>query len=257
MAVDPTTPRTRRAFLAGGLVAAAASLGRAQPVSGHDADDVRLGGSNSAITVTTITNTVANGDALVADASGYGNGVAGSSPTGIGVYGNSPSGRGVQGDSGTIEGVYGFSHSGTGVYGFSQEGDGMQAVSATSGKSGLNAQQSDAGGWAVNGGNEGAETNGYMGGANGLLGQARGSTGSGVVGYAGSGSPPVGPAHAGVYGVSGSGRGGVFKGNLAQLKLLPSSHVTHPASGQRGDFFVDKSGRLWFCKGGTTWVKVA
>jgi hypothetical protein len=257
MAVDPTTPRTRRAILAGGLAAAAAaSLGRARPAAAGIVP-VQLGAPNSATTLTSITSTAANGDAFEGDASGYGNGVTGSSPFGIGVFGSSPSGRGVQGDSDAIEGVYGTSQSGTGVYGFSQEGDGMQAVGATSGKSGLLAQQSDAGGWAVNGANEEAETNGYLGGANGLLGQARGSTGSGVVGYAGSGSPPVGPAHVGVYGVSGSGRGGVFKGNLAQLKLLPSSHLTHPPSGQRGDLFVDKSGRLWFCKGGTTWVKLA
>ena len=161
MAVDPTTPRTRRAILAGGLVAAAAaSFSRAQPVTAHDADDVRLGGANSATSVTTITNTATNGDGFEGDASGYGNGVTGSSPLGVGVYGTSPSGRGVQGDSGTIEGVYGTSQSGIGVYGFSQEGDGMQAVSATSGKSGLLAQQSDAGGWAVNGANEEARPTG-------------------------------------------------------------------------------------------------
>ena len=61
----------------------------------------------------------------------------------------------------------------------------------------------------------------------------------------------------GVYGDSALGRGGHFRGKKAQVKLEPSAAATHPASGQRGDLFVDKSGRLWFCKGGTTWVKLA
>jgi hypothetical protein len=38
---------------------------------------------------------------------------------------------------------------------------------------------------------------------------------------------------------------------------VPSSRSTHPSSGALGDLFLDKSGRLWFCKGGTTWVKLA
>jgi hypothetical protein len=53
------------------------------------------------------------------------------------------------------------------------------------------------------------------------------------------------------------GRGGIFTGGKAQLKLHPSSASTHPTKGQRGDLFVDKSGRLWFCKGGTNWKQLA
>ena len=29
------------------------------------------------------------------------------------------------------------------------------------------------------------------------------------------------------------------------------------AHGVRGDLYVDKSGRLWFCKGGSTWKQLA
>ncbi len=72
---------------------------------------------------------------------------------------------------------------------------------------------------------------------------------SGLVGCSASGT--------GVSGDSTSGRGGIFLGKLAQLRLNPSGDTTHPASGKRGDFFVDKSGRLWFCKGGTTWKQLA
>jgi hypothetical protein len=62
---------------------------------------------------------------------------------------------------------------------------------------------------------------------------------------------------AGVQGVSTNGRGGVFKGGLAQLRLIPSPSATHPSSGLVGDLFLDKHKRLWFCKGGTTWTQIA
>jgi hypothetical protein len=64
-----------------------------------------------------------------------------------------------------------------------------------------------------------------------------------------------GPA---VRGSSATGRGAVFSSaSTAQLRLLPSASATHPLSGKRGDLFVDKSGRLWFCKGNTNWKQLA
>jgi hypothetical protein len=63
------------------------------------------------------------------------------------------------------------------------------------------------------------------------------------------------------FGVSGAapngGRGGQFSGAAASVRLMPSTGTTHPHSGKAGDLFVDASHRLWFCKGGTTWVKIA
>ncbi len=57
----------------------------------------------------------------------------------------------------------------------------------------------------------------------------------------------------GVRGDSVKGRGGVFTGAAAQVQLLPGTNSAHPKSGQQGDLYADKSGRLWFCKkGGTT-----
>jgi hypothetical protein len=56
------------------------------------------------------------------------------------------------------------------------------------------------------------------------------------------------------------GRGGVFKGLKAQIRLVASTATTKPATGTRGDLFVDKSGRLWYCKtGGSTtgWKQLA
>lgn len=72
---------------------------------------------------------------------------------------------------------------------------------------------------------------------------------SGVYGESGSG--------VGVVGTSERGRGAQFKGKKAQLRLQPSTTSSHPRSGATGDLFVDKQGRLWFCKGGTRWRQLA
>jgi hypothetical protein len=61
----------------------------------------------------------------------------------------------------------------------------------------------------------------------------------------------------GVEGRSDKGSGGKFAGKDAQLWLLPASASSHPSSGQKGQLFVDSSGRLWFCKGGATWKQLA
>jgi hypothetical protein len=61
----------------------------------------------------------------------------------------------------------------------------------------------------------------------------------------------------GVRGESAKGRGGLFKGRKAQLRLQPSTASSHPSSGAMGDLFVDKRGRLWFCKGGKAWRQLA
>jgi len=53
------------------------------------------------------------------------------------------------------------------------------------------------------------------------------------------------------------GRGAVIVSNVAHMRLVPSAKTTHPTSGATGDLFVDKSRRLWFCKGGTTWKQLA
>ena len=80
---------------------------------------------------------------------------------------------------------------------------------------------------------------------------------TGMYGYSGLLPLPGAPTRTGVFGAAKGGRGGVFKGSVAPLKLVASTKITHPASGQKGDLFVDKSGRLWFCKGGTTWHRLA
>jgi hypothetical protein len=67
-------------------------------------------------------------------------------------------------------------------------------------------------------------------------------------------TPGAGP---GINSVSALGAGGLFSGKTAQIQLVPSTASTHPASGTAGQLFVDKSNRLWFCKGGASWHQLA
>ena len=69
-----------------------------------------------------------------------------------------------------------------------------------------------------------------------------------------------GPTAIRASGVGTGSRGGTFVGAAAQLKLNPGTRSTHPASGQRGDLYADKTGRLWYCKKSgnpATWHQIA
>ena len=81
MAIDSTSPRTRRAILIGALGGAAAAVavaaGRANPVSAADGQTVLVGHAYSATSVTEF------------DASGGAAGLRGKSESGHGVYGSS------------------------------------------------------------------------------------------------------------------------------------------------------------------------
>jgi len=170
--------------------------------------------------------------------SGQGTGVRGDTDSGYGVYGTAKSGTGFWAESDSSVGLHGVSTSSYGVYGYSASGIAVHGASASSTSPAVQ-------GWAKAGR-------------------------TGVVGYSGVTPPPVGPTNAGVFGMadgtssaigvlgrSPTGRGGAFSGKLAQLRLSPSGATTHPTSGAAGDLFVDNSHRLWFCKGGSTWVKLA
>jgi hypothetical protein len=98
---------------------------------------------------------------------------------------------------------------------------------------------------------------------NGVFGEVvrAGGTGSGVLAiHNGIGSAVLGihrEAGNAITGSSAKGRGGEFSGNRAQVRLKPGSGASHPPSGKVGDLYVDKNERLWFCKGGATWVQLA
>ena len=229
MAIDTTSARSRRSILLaglGGAVAAAASVvGRASPAAATDGDVVHVGHVYTASTATRIRATGADAIHSISDTStGFvgqshsGNAIEGASTSGLGVWGHSDSGNGTEGES----------NSGIGVFGL----NGAPSLPAVRGQSFAD--------------------------------------GTGVQGSSGTNSAPSAPAKTGVHGFgangggamgvkgeSPTGRGGVFSGHAAQLRLIASTQATHPTNGALGDLFLDKVGRLWLCKGGTTWARVA
>jgi hypothetical protein len=304
MAIDTTSPRTRRTVLLGALggavAAAAATVGRGDPVSAADGDFVRIGGTYKATNVTEIFTTTDGESAFRGQSvSGYGlNGASGSSwgvrgqsDTAEGVSGDSGQGYGVQGISNKLTGVFGSgpssgvsgtSTSGYGVYGESLETSGVYGRSKGIG-AGVNGQSttgygvyafSDSGHAVHAGSNSEIGVYGSSGSSSvpAVQGWSKGGN-TGLQGFSGTTKPPASPRHTGIFGsanhdatsagvrgVSVTGRGGVFAGKLAQLRLKPSAAATHPTRGATGDLFVDKPGRLWFCtKGGpsATWKRVA
>jgi hypothetical protein len=147
---------------------------------------------------------------------------------GTAIEGTSTSGFGVVGSSEQSVGVVGKSNEASGVSGSSEHGAGVQGTTGEqAGVVGFYGPTVAVGVWPV------ART--------GVFGWAHDPHKSSV----------------GVRGSSENGRGGVFEGLQAQVRLLPSTAKSHPTSGQMGDLFVDKNGRLWFCKGGQTWVQLA
>jgi hypothetical protein len=162
--------------------------------------------------------------------------------TNIGVEASGTTGVSVSGETVGI--------STSGPTGLSATGNGKNGVAVTASSIG-NAPTIH----ATNSGT-GAAVRATMSGGSGL-----GGTGA-VVGdcKAGPGVLGLSEKATGVQGESKSGRGGVFAGGSAQVRLTPGSLGSHPASGQQGDLYCDRTGRLWFCKKGgghATWKQIA
>jgi hypothetical protein len=87
-----------------------------------------------------------------------------------------------------------------------------------------------------------------------LWGQGVGTGSKGVYGWG------TGPNSVGVHGASIDGVGGIFEGTDANLTLTPAADAaTHPTAGQTGSLFVDRTGRLWYCRTGgdpATWIQL-
>lgn len=98
-----------------------------------------------------------------------------------------------------------------------------------------------------------AEANGYgVSGTGGFIGVYGSGSSYGTFGV----SPSVG-----VYGASGAGVGGWFQGGSAALRLAPAAVAGAPTSGSHftGDFVVDSTGKLFFCRAGGspgTWIEL-
>jgi len=171
--------------------------------------------------------------------------------SGVGVFGTSVAddGAGVDGRGPNV-GVHGVS-AGVGVFGQGTTGGIGILGNTDTGRAVVGVASADAGR------NVGVMGESFSTAGTGVRGWASGG-GSGVYGYAGSTFPSSNPpANTGVYGYGPLGRGGVFAGKAAQVRLIASTASTHPSSGAAGDLFVDKSKRLWFCKGGTSWKQIA
>jgi len=117
MAIDVTSPRSRRALLGAVLGAGAATLaqpfGRPLPARAAEGDFVRVGFSYGASSTTQLTNSTTVATVLSAQSSMGGAGLIGESSSGNGVYGSSGSGNGVVGDSTSGTGVFGSSSGST------------------------------------------------------------------------------------------------------------------------------------------------
>jgi hypothetical protein len=219
--------------------------------------------------------------------SGKGTAVYGTSDLGRGVRGTTYSGVGVVGESQLGIGVRGATYSGpapvtpelVGVHGYSDQasargvyGQTTDTTSETYGVFGTTKGPLGRAvfGWSLNqnkGGTGvfGQSSSGTGVGVRGNAWDGNGSSGrfgTGVIGSSGSheAALPAPLPNTGVYGIGRNGRGVVADGDQAQLRLVPSIASRPPATGQPGDFFVDKSHRLWFCKIGgnpATWKLIA
>jgi len=252
MTVD-AAPRTRRNFLtmmaaaASGVVAATMAGAQRALAAGSDGTPIVVGGSYfDARTMTRIINVSNNESVLGASTGGAGTALDGYSRDGEGVYARTHSGIAVRALS-LIPGAFA-------VYAVAEATTGPTFT--------IYSEAYSPGGGAVLGNNY--ATSGNAQGIQGTTDSPKGfattgwarAGGAGVVGFSGATFPTI-PADTGVYGNAPNGRGGVFTGSRAQVRLVPSSATTHPSSGQAGDLFLDKSKRLWFCKGGTTWKQLA
>jgi hypothetical protein len=234
MAVDTTSHHSRRSLLAGAIGSIVALLAQAlgRPATTKGAVEyVKLGGSN-----------ITDGSTLISS----------SSPQ-ASTWKNLGSGHGFLAGSGSNYGLKGASSSDVGVGGSSSYGIAIEGVASGASQTSIHGIKS-VGGHAIHG-----EIADWNSGWTAVYGSTNGP-GVGVVGEStGNGHGTWGKAAGsgdGIYGESANGRGGHFKGKKAQLRLDPSTASTHPSSGAAGAIFLDKSKRLWLCKGGTSWVRI-
>src|SRR5579884_2677116 len=157
---------------------------------------------------------------------------------------------GVRGTTDTGSGVVGYAYKkGAGVFGYGNPG--VQGIARDAA---VPASLPDVGVF-------GSGTDGSRLGKIGVQGLS--DTSDGVLGTSSSGNGVHGTSHTtagvfgegliGVHGRSVHGRGGVFDGVTAAIRLIPSSSDRPPSTGATGDVFVDNQGRLWFCRGGSRW----
>jgi hypothetical protein len=257
MALDTSTPRSRRAILAAAAGAAAATvLGAvAKPsltrAAGDDGSAIHVGDLYADVQSQTTLGNQANdevvlwvasnpdsgfgGGTAVVGYSDHGIGVQGqSNSTGVGVYGVSSGSTGVHGVSSSYFGVYAESDSYIALYGLSNSSTGVVGFSTA------NSQPASLG-WAN------ADSTGVQGvsGASAPLAKAK----TGVYGYAAQdnfsrGVTGESPAGIGVYGISNSGYGVYSAGRVYTTKYYEMGEITNPAApiANRARLFIRDNG---------------
>ena len=81
-------------------------------------------------------------------------------------------------------------------------------------------------------------------------------SGTGLSGSSITGNGTVGLSQHGVGVVGVGGRGGAFIGTKAVINLNPAPTAGHPSRGVQGDIVLDRTFRLWVCKGGPHWKQL-
>lgn len=251
---DAGSPPTRRAALGrfGGAAAAgvgaAAVAGVLAPRQAQASTGTMMYGADNTAGAdpTTLHSSAPNwtfisyNTALSVTGEAHADGVIGVSAYGVGLEGVSGSATapdtaqqpGVLGRSADTPGVFGLSTNSAGVAGQSLNGTAVQGLSSFTAVYGVSVASSGGGAYA------------------GVVGDS--DTNAGVVGLSSATS-----SAAGEFTHIGNGRGGLFSGNQAQIRLQPGTRGSHPHTGEAGDLYVDSGHRLWFCKGGTTWKQLA
>lgn len=136
MAIDTTTPRSRRALLGAGLGAIAATVASAfgLPLPAQaEGETMHVGGDYlTATSATQLKNSTTDNDLFIGTSTGSGKGVWGKSTSGIGVQGQSESGAGVRAISSTGYGLHATSAKGNAVFAESPLGIGVYGSSLES-----------------------------------------------------------------------------------------------------------------------------
>ena len=227
--MDPVTPRSRRAVLAGAIggvaAAAASSLVRPSTVSATDHSPLVVGEANTATLQTTLTNSTAGATTLsaVTAATGSGTAVLGTSSAGRGITGSTQTGIAMRAAAGA-DGVGVWATSATGIALRASSAGQAASISNTSSTVPSLVSQSTGGTVGVVGLGGSFAPAAYPDGV-GVLGDNPAATGVGVWGRSTNGTAILGDADTG-YGVEAYGAVGVYGSGGAVGIIGDVDHAT-------------------------------
>jgi hypothetical protein len=227
--MDPVTPRSRRAVLAGAIggvaAAAASSLIRPSTVTATDHSPLIVGEANSATLQTTLTNATVGATTLsaVTAATGSGTALLGTSSAGRGITGSTQSGIALRAAAGA-DGVGAWVTSTTGIALRASSGGQAANISSSSASVPSLVSQSTGGTVGVVGLGGNFAPAAYPDGV-GVLGDNPAATGVGVWGRSTNGTAVLGDADTG-YGIEAYGSVGVYGSGGAVGIIGDVDHAT-------------------------------